>query len=532
MTLEKRLRAGVLALSLVAAASVSSLAWAGSPKALSDTDAQAYAAAFQAMEDGDFVGAELSAAPIQDKALSGYLSYRALMHPKAHTASFDELCGWLSKFRDLPLAERVFSLASKRKPADAAGAPLPEVAGLDGARSEASKPAREAFYSGDARTAFTLATQVGEGWIAGLSAWRLGDYRQARDYFAQIADDDARDPWLRSAGAYWAARSAAQLGQGREANTFLRQAAEAPQTFYGMIAERQVRTVAAEAAQTGQFVRAAYRAPGADVSSFIVSDPRAHRAAALAQIGRAEEARQELRAGLAMARTPDERKTWSALMDALGTGGGGYGQTPQYRTIGQYQTPPLEPANGFTIDRALVYAIVRQESAFNPAAVSQAGAYGLMQVLPSSATLATGDKRYRQKPKTLLDPATNLRVGQDYLAYLMDRGVGGDILRVVAAYNGGPGSVLKTIAMVGEDDPLLLMECLPALETRDYVEKVMTGYWTYKHMFGEQTKTLDALAGGAKRIDASLDLTDPTQPQAPAQALGVIDALLQKASLN
>ena len=49
-------------MSLVAAASVSSLAWAGSPKALSDTDARAYAAAFQAMEEGDFVGAVVNAA--------------------------------------------------------------------------------------------------------------------------------------------------------------------------------------------------------------------------------------------------------------------------------------------------------------------------------------------------------------------------------------------------------------------------------------------------------------------------------------
>ena len=102
MTLAKRLRVGVL--SLVAAASISTLAWAGTPKALSDSDARAYAAAFQAMEDGDFLGAELQAAEIQDKTLTGYLSYRALMHPSAHTASFDELCGWLSKFRDLPLA--------------------------------------------------------------------------------------------------------------------------------------------------------------------------------------------------------------------------------------------------------------------------------------------------------------------------------------------------------------------------------------------------------------------------------------------
>ena len=146
-----------------------------------------------------------------------------------------------------------------------------------------------------------------------------------------------------------------------------------------------------------------------------------------------------------------------------------------------------------------------------------------MQLMPASAALATGDKSYRSKPKILFNPAINLRAGQDYLSWLMDRGVGTDILRTVAAYNAGPGAVLKTTAMVGEDDPLLLIECLPALETRNYVEKVMAAYWTYKRMFGEETRTLDALAGGARRIDAQLDLASPAgiQPQLAPQTLEI-----------
>src|SRR5688572_9924506 len=184
MTLKQRLCVGVL--SLVAAASVASSAAAGSPKALSDTDARAYAAAFQAVEQGDFLGAQLEAASIQDRSLDGYLSFRSLMHPTAHKASFEELSSWLAKFRDLPLADRVFSLAAKRQPAEAVTLPRPEVALVDTTRSEITRPAREAFYSGDARTAFQLAVNVGERWIAGLAAWRLQDYGQAHDYFAQV----------------------------------------------------------------------------------------------------------------------------------------------------------------------------------------------------------------------------------------------------------------------------------------------------------------------------------------------------------
>jgi soluble lytic murein transglycosylase-like protein len=533
MTLEQRLRVGVL--SLVAAASVASSAGAaGSSKALSDTDARAYAAAFQAVEQGDFLGAQLEAAPIQDRSLDGYLSFRSLMHPTAHKATFEELSSWLAKFRDLPLADRVFSLAAKRQPAEAVALPRPEVALVDTARSEITRPAREAFYSGDARTAFQLAVNVGERWIAGLAAWRLQDYGQAHDYFAQVARDDETDPWLRSAGAYWAARSAVAMGDTSTAQAFLRLAAQSPQTFYGMIAERQV-AMTMVSASTGQFIPASFRAPEPPPSPLLDRDPRAHRASALAQIGRADEARQELRAGLALARTGDERKAWTALLTSLGPASGPGAQRPQYLSLGEYQAPPLAPKDGFTVDKALVYAIVRQESAFNPMAVSPVGAMGLMQLMPASAALATGDNTYRKRPKVLFNPATNLRAGQDYLSYLMDRGVGGDILQVVAAYNAGPGAVIKTTAMVGADDPLLTIECLPALETRNYVEKVMTAYWTYKRMFGEETRTLDALAGGARRIDVRLDLTNPAsaQPQVTPQTLQVgAAATLQTAAFD
>lgn len=533
MTLKQRLRVGVL--SLVAVVSVASSAAAESSKALSDDDARAYAAAFQSVDQGDFVGAQIQAAEAKDRSLDGYLSFRALMHPTAHKASFEELASWLGKFRDLPLADRVFSLAIKRKPADAAPLPKPEVALIDTARSEVTFPARDAFYSGDARTAFKLAIACGERWIAGLAAWRLQDYAQAQDYFAQVARDQDEDAWTRSAGAYWAYRAALATGDAPTAHGFLRLAAQTPHTFYGMIAERQVTLARIAQAPTGQITLASYRAPEVKAPHKVLADPRTHRASALAQIGRLEEARQELRAGLALARSTEERKAWMSLLAELGPSAGYGAQKPTYLTLGEYQTPPLEPKDGFTMDRALVYAIVRQESAFNPMAVSPVGAMGLMQLMPTSAALATGDKTYVKKPRTLFNPAVNLRVGQDYLAYLMDRGVGADLFKMVAAYNAGPGAVLNTVAKVGDDDPLLMIETLPALETRNYVEKVMTSYWTYKRIFGEETKTLDAIAGGARRVDARLDLPDPPspQPQVPTEALQVgAAAAVQTAALE
>jgi hypothetical protein len=137
-----------------------------------------------------------------------------------------------------------------------------------------------------------------------------------------------------------------------------------------------------------------------------------------------------------------------------------------------------------------------------------------------AAARAAGDDKLKADMSPLFDPAFNLRVGQDYVTWLMERGVGFDLLRTVAAYNGGPGALTKTALMLGDDadDPLMLIESLPAQETRNYVEKVMANYWGYKEQWGEDAHTLDAVAAGARFIDARLDLKpDPNTLPAVAQ---------------
>ena len=109
-----------------------------------------------------------------------------------------------------------------------------------------------------------------------------------------------------------------------------------------------------------------------------------------------------------------------------------------------------------------------------------------MQVMPAAAAAAAGDDKLKTDMSPLFDPAFNLRVGQDYFTWLLEKGVGHDLVRAVAAYNGGPASVARTAQMLGEEaDSLLLMECLPAQETRAYVQHVLAGYWTYRRMWGQ-----------------------------------------------
>jgi soluble lytic murein transglycosylase-like protein len=270
------------------------------------------------------------------------------------------------------------------------------------------------------------------------------------------------------------------------------------------------------------FVRAATEPAVPALTRFVKSNPRAHRAAALMQIGRAADAGLELRAGLTLAGTASERQQWQALIlalnapittaaDATSAPSARRPAAPRRYRVETYPAPELWPEGGFTLDKALVYALVWKESRFNPFAVSGAGAMGLMQVRPVAAARAAGDDKLLVNPLPLLDAPTNLRVGQDYFTWLMERALGGgpeayDLLRAVAAYNAGAGTVLNTLKKIGPGaDSLLVMESLPALETRDYVEKVTVAYWTYKRRFGGETQTLDAVARGDPIIDIRLD---------------------------
>ncbi|WP_172264937.1 lytic transglycosylase domain-containing protein [Caulobacter sp. RHG1] len=517
MKLWARSLAGLSAALLCA---TTSLASAGVLDPLSQDDIRYYRAAFAATDRGDFDAAEAALANARDRSLAGRLSFAKLMHPSLYSASYDDLTSWLKRYGDEAGADRIYGLAVKRKPGGkrALAPPVPALfitADKGPPPADKGRAAREAYYSGDVAKALPLAVAGGDRWIAGLSAFRLGDTAKAQRFFEQVAGDQHEDEWLRAAGAFWAARTASQAGQEGQARSLLVQAAHAPHTFYGMIASRQLALTGVSPADdledpiAALLTKASYSGPDtSSLTALMKVDPRARRAAALAQVGRWREAGLELRAGLSLAGNETLRADWTTLALALNANAPLNGGRPIRRVGGEdYPLPPLEPIGGFTIDKALVYALVRQESRFDPSAMSNAGAVGLMQVMPTAAARAAGDDKLLTDQTPLLDPAFNLRVGQDYFTWLMDRGLqSNDMLRAVAAYNGGPGTLKKLEAQLGADcDSLLLIESLPAQETRNYVEKVMASYWTYRRLMGAETKTLDAVASGARTVDFRLD---------------------------
>jgi soluble lytic murein transglycosylase-like protein len=531
-----------LAALVVAASAFGTAEAAATPQALSPWDAQLYSAAFDAVHHGDFASADNELSQVTDKCLVGMVQFEKLLNPKNYKATYEELTGWLSTYGDLPGAQKVWALAKKRKPL---GAPDPAPpAALAGARSWASldaaqtqtdlglsdpqtlgpKAAREALNAGDFDNALKLGDSNGDRFTAGLAAFRTSSWEDAFHRFQSIALDVSEDPWSRSQGAYWAARTAIAMGAPEKAPDLLKIAAQYPNTFYGQVAERQlglepvIRHGSSYApaapipylpgSSSSLLIKAADKA-GADqptLDTFLASDPRAHRILALAQIGQKVDVAMELRAGLASAHDEADRANWTALGKAVTEQ---FAKAPDQQVINdqQYPMPELHARGGVTVDKALLYALIRRESAFNPKAVSWAGAYGLMQLMPATAALVEGDERLRHVPQMLFEPSINLRVGQDYLAWLMQQGpIDGDILRAVAAYDGGPGRVYDTLkALPSDADAILLIESIPVPEAREYVKKVMASYWIYRRLLGQDTKSLDAVVAGAHTVNIAID---------------------------
>jgi soluble lytic murein transglycosylase len=142
-----------------------------------------------------------------------------------------------------------------------------------------------------------------------------------------------------------------------------------------------------------------------------------------------------------------------------------------------------ERAGEFRLDPALLRALVRQESVFNPTARSRAGALGLMQLLPGTAEpLARSVLRVRYRRAFLYDPGVNARLGAAYLRRLLDR-FGGNTRYALAAYNGGPTRMSRVLAenRAREEDEIL--ESHPFHETRDYVRRVLLYAESYRQLY-------------------------------------------------
>jgi soluble lytic murein transglycosylase len=136
------------------------------------------------------------------------------------------------------------------------------------------------------------------------------------------------------------------------------------------------------------------------------------------------------------------------------------------------------------LDPYAVAGLIRQESFFNPVAVSPAGAVGLMQVMPQTATgLARRGGISNFQASMLRDPAVNVRLGTLYLADQTNRW-GGRLSDVYAAYNAGPNRVARWRQYPEHRDDDVYVERIPIAETRDYVKRVRLNGEIYRRLYG------------------------------------------------
>jgi soluble lytic murein transglycosylase len=139
-------------------------------------------------------------------------------------------------------------------------------------------------------------------------------------------------------------------------------------------------------------------------------------------------------------------------------------------------------ANG--LDPYLVASLIRQESEFNPAAVSRANAVGLMQLLPKTGKLVARQvKLKRYNSSQLYTPAVNMQLGTRYFRGMVDK-FGGSFEYALAAYNAGSDRVEEWLGQGKYRDPQEFVESIPFTETREYVQAILRNASVYKQIYG------------------------------------------------
>jgi soluble lytic murein transglycosylase len=138
-------------------------------------------------------------------------------------------------------------------------------------------------------------------------------------------------------------------------------------------------------------------------------------------------------------------------------------------------------ANG--LDPYLVASLIRQESEFNPAAVSNKDAVGLMQLLPKVGKLVAKQVKMRHFSATqLFTPAVNLQLGTRYFRDTVDKF--GAFEYALAAYNAGDNRVQDWLGMGKYRDPQEFVESIPFTETREYVQAILRNQNVYRQLYG------------------------------------------------
>lgn len=317
------------------------------------------------------------------------------------------------------------------------------------------------------------------GWIA---LRFLNDPATAAQHFARIGVGSVNPTTLARAG-YWQGRAAEAMGRQQEARNAYARAAEQSTSYYGQLARAKLGLPQIElnsqprgrGAERLEIVRAAQLLYELDERELAVP--------LLADMG--ENGDPEALAGLGEL---TQRYSDARGMLLLGKAALNRGLPFDFYAYPVNGIPHFTPI-GPEVERSIVYAIARQESAFNPRVVSPAQAYGLMQVTPDAARYVC--KRHGATydlGRLKNDSVYNATLGSAELGGLLED-YRGSYIMTFAAYNAGRGSVKKWIDRYGDPrdpkvDAVDWVELIPFSETRNYVQRIMENLQVYRARFG------------------------------------------------
>jgi soluble lytic murein transglycosylase len=373
---------------------------------------------------------------------------------------------------------------------------------LIGLRAAAHRFARNAeaaiaAYQELVRTAVALRRPekaVEAYWNIGWLEYRRGRVPQAREALARALDvAEPSDPQMPQL-LYWASRvERSRDADGGPSGYEQALTSKFPYTYYGLLAQRGR---AADGALDGP---PSDPVDGAALSALALTD----RAAELVRLGWRNEAREELL--LATRRVPPSSDRATEVADALALLGA---DDEALRIVRRHFAPALErgdaalsstvwrrayPSHLLTairsrtedrVDPYLIAGLIREESVYDPRALSPVGAIGLMQLMPE-----TGRRVAREAGlsgfavEQLYTPDVNLTLGVRYLADLLQRFAGNEAY-AVAAYNAGPEAVAKWLEAGPPRSIEEFIEEIPFFETRGYVKRVLRSAWLYRGLYG------------------------------------------------
>ena len=319
-------------------------------------------------------------------------------------------------------------------------------------------------------------------WLAGTVALdRLGRYDDAMAMFDRYARA-AQTPGTQTKGWYWAGRAAERGGKPDWAQSFLSQAAQHIDQYYGQLScERLGR----ELVMPVEPVRVSVSAP--DRAAFEASEV-VRAARMLGSGGQWQDQTAFIRLMAANAKTDSDHILAGELSRSIDRPDLGVMVSRAARTSGTadplrigFPEVPVPPA--MNSHWTLIHAISRQESQFDRQATSRVGARGLMQLMPGTAREQAGRMGLPFDAARLAEISYNVMLGSAFFDRMLSY-YGGNYVLAIASYNAGPGNVNKFIRANGDprlpgSDVVAWIEAIPFTETRSYVQKVLENAVVY-----------------------------------------------------